>query len=228
MHPTQKLLIKRLVTINKQKYSTVTEGYSFEDNIVFHLKQLIKSEYVKKRGIYYYLTKNGLMYSSQLDLNTLENKQYKTLYVGFICTYKNTYLLRKHVFEQETSYKLPGGKPFFGENIDKALIRLLQNDIGIEVEADRFTYRNTQLKTQIARNTDVIHDNVLVTYAVALKEEEISRLSLRQENEWYSREQMQQLEKRWPEVDYSILKPNGPTLVDYEFVSNYNLNEEDL
>ena len=74
MHLFQRELIKRLVINNHQKFADLTVGFSLSDNIVFHIKQLIKKGLIRKREGLYHLTRKGLAYSSEMDLEKVQQE----------------------------------------------------------------------------------------------------------------------------------------------------------
>jgi hypothetical protein len=60
MHQIQKVLLKRLSLQNNQRYSSLTKGYDFENNVIFHLKQLINNNFIEKKDNLYYITAMGI------------------------------------------------------------------------------------------------------------------------------------------------------------------------
>jgi len=116
----------------------ITRGYSFEDNIVFHLKRLIKQGLVNRRCGKYHLTKQGLEFSGKFSLSDLEDRKYKTAYIAFICKFNNWYLIREHVSGNSKFYKFPGGKPFLGETMLDACKRIFKAETSIELPYKNF------------------------------------------------------------------------------------------
>src|SRR3989344_8438810 len=104
MHKIQKIILKRLLLQNRQKYSVLTQGYNFEDNIVFHLKQLTNQKYIEKQGIEYQITTSGVKTITNFDLDSLDDKGFKTFFLGFVCKCGGGYLLKEHTNRSQTFY----------------------------------------------------------------------------------------------------------------------------
>src|SRR3989344_9421536 len=105
MHTIQKHLLKRLVDKNHLKYSELSQDYSAEDNIVFHIKQLVKFGFMAKIDNEYILTQSGLFASGQFDLDSLEEQESKTAYLAFVCLWQGKYLLRERTQDTQHLYK---------------------------------------------------------------------------------------------------------------------------
>ena len=152
MHQIQKILLKRLATQNDQKYSGLTRGYDFEDNIVFHLKKLLENNYIEKKDSVYSITAEGIKQIYSYELSDLTNPGIKTFFIGFIVTdSEENYLIKSHLTAKVNFYNLPSGRPKFGEKMEEALIRLFFDNTGIKIEPARFEYKC--LHTKIVKTT---------------------------------------------------------------------------
>src|SRR3989344_7690269 len=147
MHEIQKILLKRLLIQNKLKYSALTVGDDFDDNVVFHLNQLINKGLVKKETDKYLITVEGIQVITDYDLPTIEDTGYKTFFVGFLCNCGNEFLIKEHPTETTNFYNLPSGKPRFGESIESALIRTFESNTGIILGENDFKFQSLHLKT---------------------------------------------------------------------------------
>src|SRR3989304_7271060 len=117
MHNLQKILLKRLSLQNNQRYGTLTHGYNFYDNIVFHLKQLLLNHFIVKEKGVYIITPAGIKEISKYDSLKLNDKGVKTFFIGFLCRDKDhNYLIKAHPGARINFYNLPCGKPYFGES----------------------------------------------------------------------------------------------------------------
>src|SRR3990167_10021876 len=166
MHEIQKIILKRLLLQNRQKYSTLTKGYDFEDNIVFHLKQLITRGLIIKTDKLYQITPEGVKQIADYDLLTIENTGFKTFFLGFLCKYESLYLIKEHPSENNNFYNLPSGKPKFGEPIDKALIRTFAENTGIIININNIKFLSLHLKTIKTSQDEILFDDAFTIYKV--------------------------------------------------------------
>jgi hypothetical protein len=223
MHKLQKILLARLVKKNGQTYSSLTEGYDFDDNIVYHLKKLIKKKYVSKRDGKYYLTTQGLAVSGSFDLNSLDDRKFKTGYIGFVCKYQDSFLLRSRNTQGVNFYKLPGGKPLFGVPFPEECSRLFKIETSLELDPMRFVFRQLHSKIQKDSKRKTMFDDILFVLDIELVRDEYKKAKLRSGNEWYKRKDIRTLKNTWPEINHCILKNSKVPLLTYEFMNDYHL-----
>lgn len=223
MHEVQKILLKRLFLHNKQKYSTLTSGYDFEDNIVFHLKQLLNKGFIKKEENFYFITPEGIREITDYDLAALEDSGFKTFFIGFLCTDGEKYLIKEHPTENNNCFNLPSGKPRFGEKIEEALIRTFQTNTGLTLNPDDFTYQSLHLKTVKTSEGEVLFDDAFAIYKVGINEDQKKEMKLHANIKWMSIEEIKKIPNLWPEIDYCILQKDSSPYLTYEFISDYIL-----
>ncbi len=223
LHDIQKILLKRLLQQNGQKYSTLTVGYNFEDNIVFHLKQLISHNLIEKLNGNYLITAEGIKTITQYDLTTIKDLGFKTFFIGFLCNFEDQYLIKEHPTESKNFYNLPSGKPRFGEPIDTALIRTFEENTGIVLKASDFEYKSLHLKTVKTSDGEVLFDDAFTIYQVNINLQQKDSMKLNKQISWKSTKDIESLSDRWPELDLLILQGDKTTYRTYEFVSDYVL-----
>ena len=223
----QKHLIKRLVDNNGLKYAELALGYDYEDNVVYHIKHLIKLGYVSKHDQHYYLTKEGLSFSSNIYLPDLKIVRYKTTLIGLLCRYQNQVLLRKKTDGQEQLYRLPGTKPFFGESAQTYLPRIANEEIGLTLAYDRFSLNSIQNKIQQTTLKSTLFDNAMFVYDFTLSPDEYPRCSVKENNLWVPVAEIKNLQNIWPEITIA-LDPKRQMFSEYGFTSNYLINPKDL
>lgn len=223
MHKIQKILLKRLLLQNKQKYSTLTKGYDYEDNIVFHLKQLIKAGLINKTDNYYQITSEGIKIITNYDLPTIEDTRFKTFFIGFLCSFDDLYLIKEHPSENNNFYNLPSGKPRFGEPINEAIIRTFAANSGIKLEIEKFKFLTLHLKTIKTSNEETLFDDAFAIYQVNITKSEKLRMKLHDQISWKSEDKIKKLPNRWPEIEIIILKKDYSPYLAYEFTSDYIL-----
>src|SRR3989344_4571240 len=159
MHQTQRLLLKRLLSQNNQRYRTLTSGYSYEDNIVFHLHQLHKVNLIAKNNNLYSLTPSGIKAITNLDLSLLKDTGFKTFFIGFLCHSGNQYLLKSHPQGNQNFFNLPSGKPRFGEKIESALVRTFKENTGLKLQPENFIFKTLHLKTVKTKSGETLSDD---------------------------------------------------------------------
>lgn len=224
MHEIQKILLKRLLIQNGQRYSTLTVGYDFDDNVVFHLKQLIKNGLIKKDADKYLITVEGVKVITDYDLPTIEDTGYKTFFVGFLCNCGDEFLIKEHPTETINFYNLPSGKPRFGEPIENALIRTFESNTGITLGKEDFKFQSLHLKTVKTSHGEVLFDDAFTIYTVSTTKEQKEKMKLHKQISWKSIEEIRKLSNRWPEIDICILKKDLTPYLSYEVKSDYILN----
>ena len=228
MHLIQKELIIRLVLKDHVRFADLTIGYSADDNILFHLRQLIKNGFVKKRDNLYHLTKKGLFFFGHIDLETLADKKFKSAYIGYICQHGKQFLLRERISGQLKFYKFPGAKPLLGEKMSDSRIRLFKQATGLNVDDQQFKYRSTHFKIQYTTKQEILYDDILLLYDIDISKYDENELSLRPGNKWFSLPGIKALEGKWPEIDLTLFNKNQKQIYEYSFVNNYNIGVDDL
>ena len=224
MHEIQKIFLKRLLINNNQKYSSLTGGYSFEDNIVFHLKQLLKKGFIEKTSNIYKISSVGIKEIAKYDLSSLTDTGFKTFFIGFVCKSGDDFLVKEHPGGKTNFYNLPSGKPHFGEKTEKALIRIFYENTGLEVESNNFKYLSLHLKTIKTSTGEVLFDDAFAIYQVIVNPSHRSKMELGRQIQWMNLEKIRDLTNKWPELDILLVQNNRANYLQYEFVSDYILD----
>jgi hypothetical protein len=223
MHPTQKLLLKRLVRENNLRYSQLTEGHDAEDNILYHLKSLVQSKFVGKNAQVYNLTPSGLRKSGEFELEHLTEPTWKSTYLSFIAHYEEFYLVRRKISATSEFTKLPGGKPLKGQSVDAEINRLFSIETGLDIPADRFSFDCTHLKIQKTSAGEILFDDAMYVYKVELTLIEFEQSQPRKSTVWIEKDKLKDLPGMWPEIGICIFRDNWEVYKSYEFVNDYNL-----
>jgi hypothetical protein len=223
MHEIQKIMLKRLLDHNKRRFAELTQGYSFEDNVVFHLKQLISKGLIERRDEYYIITAAGVKTITHYDIPSLADVGFKTFFVGFLCSYSDSYLVKEHPNGQTNFYNLPSGKPHFGEPIEQAQVRLFEKISGITLPQTAFSFYSLHLKTVKTNIGEVLFDDAFAIYRVALAEAQHDSLKLTDNIQLLPASKIKKLPNRWPEVDICILQKDNTPYRAYDFASDYIL-----
>jgi hypothetical protein len=223
MHDIQKIMLKRLLDRNKRRFAELTQGYSFEDNIVFHLKQLVGKGFMEKNNEHYSITATGVKAVTQYDIPSLADVGFKTFFVGFLCSYGNSYLLKEHPGGQTNFYNLPSGKPHFGEPIEQALVRLFREISGLTLQPNTFSFYSLHLKTVKTSAGEVLFDDAFTIYHVKINDTQHENLKLAENVLLLRSSAIAELPNRWPEIDTCVLQKNSTPYRVYDFVSDYIL-----
>ena len=223
MHDIQKILLKRLLSQNSQKYSVLTRGYNYDDNIVFHLKQLLAKNFIKKEGNLYTITLQGIQTITTYDLTELEDKGFKTFFLGFLCKYEGKYLIKEHLQGTINFYNLPSGKPWFGEQIESALSHMFKGNTQFALDPKYFSFRSLHVKTVKTSSGEILFDDAFAIYDVAVNKTQYDHIKLKKGIHWMTVEKIKHLPNRWPEIDFCILKNDTLSYQSYTVTSNYIL-----
>jgi ADP-ribose pyrophosphatase YjhB (NUDIX family) len=216
MHSLQKTLLRRLLTKNGLKYSDLTSGFDFEDNIVFHLKQLQSNNLIVKNSDLYSLTAEGLKAAKN------EEAGLKMFFLGFLCEYRGKFLIREHSEGETKFYNLPSGKPRFSERIESALARSFMAATGLET--NNFEFLSLHLKTVQTSKGEVLFDDAFAIYKASVA----AAGPLNSGMVWFTPEEIKQLPNRWPEIDICILKKDLRPYLSYQFTSDHILTSSNL
>jgi hypothetical protein len=224
MHQTQKILLKRLATQNDQKYSDLTRGYDFEDNVVFHLKMLAEKNYVEKKRNIYSITAEGIKQIYSYELSDLTSPGVKTFFVGFIVSDdKEYYLLKGHPAAKTNFYNLPSGRPKFGEKMEEALVRLFFENTGLNFKPARFKYHCLHAKIIKTTNGESLFDDGQAMFELKISAAEKAEMKLTEGVNWYAKNKIKLLDNCWPEIGKCILQKKVEPYDSYEIVSDYKL-----
>lgn len=224
MHDLQKILLRRLFVQNNQRYGSLSSGYDFEDNVVFHLKQLISNGFVEKKEGVYTLTIEGVKNVARLEPTELVDKGVKTFFIGFLCSDKEgNYLIKSHPQAKTNFYNLPSGKPYFGESVPVALSRTFEANTGLNLPPNSFQFTTLHLKTIKSSQGEVIFDDAFCIYSVKVSNEQKAQMRLVDSVQWMSIEEIKQLPNKWPEIDICIIVQDLSPYGVFEHTSDYIL-----
>lgn len=215
MHILQKLLIKRLVEENGRSYSSLTGGYDSEDNIAFHLKQLLASDFVEKREDRYFITVRGLNILNTFQKSDLKEDIFKKYFVGFVIKCGEQYLIKQHPKVKEPYYNLPSGTPLFGEPVADALARILFRETGIQLPPESFIFDSLHLKSVKTKEGEVAFDDVFGVYSAEISESAKNTVVLGSDYLWQRREELSAMSNVWPEIKFCILREDWEVYKTY-------------
>lgn len=134
-HPIQRDLIDRLMHSDGLRFSEFKPD-GMESNIfTYHLKSLIKLDYLTKIDNQYCLTTKGLNYVDSLSsVNNRPSKQPKIIAIIAVKNINNQWLLLERKLQPyRGQLMLPSGKQHFGENITTHAKRELFEKTGIDI-----------------------------------------------------------------------------------------------
>ncbi|NTU46155.1 NUDIX hydrolase [Candidatus Roizmanbacteria bacterium] len=220
MHIMQKTLLHRLSLHNNQRYSMLTSGYDYDDNVVFHLKQLVSNGLIEKIESNYLITPEGIKIISEYETEELLNFGHKTFFVGLVCDDRDdNFLIKTHPQAKTPYFNLPNGGPHFGESMDTALLRIVKENLQCDSDAARFSFLSLHMKTVVTPEQEVLFDEGFAIYKVTFT----TRLPDSHEYQWMPKEEIIKLENRWPEIDLCILAPEVKPYASYQFMTDYIL-----
>jgi hypothetical protein len=224
MHQLQKVLLKRLTLQNKQKYGTLAAGYDFEDNIVFHLNQLLKEGLIEKENGIYAISLKGIKEIANYEPVQLEGKGAKTFFIGFLCQDKQeNFLIKSHPQAETNFYNLPSGKPYFGEGIAEALTRTFLFNTGLNLPGENFNFLSLHLKTIQTSQNEVLFDDAFTIYSIQISDNQKEEIKLLNSVQWMSRREIKSLPNKWPEIDICIINKDFSVYQTYTHTSDYIL-----
>lgn len=222
MNLKQRRILRKLVSNNGQRFSSLQEGFLLEDKFPYHLKQLVKNGLVNKRDECYFLTKSGMRATAYFDARSLEEYNLKIPRLVFVCKDREKYRLTKYLefgSKHNIWYNLPGGNVVFGETINQACVRLLKGNYEVDGEV---CYRATKHLIHYATDGDVLFDDILLIFDVVV----IKRPA--EHSKWLTINEICKLKKRHPLIDQFIIEDDRASFSEGTFVQNFGFEEEDL
>lgn len=199
MHKLQVNLLSRLKEKNGLSYAQLTRGYTDEDNINYHLRQLIKNNLVYKDEGFYFISAQGIKVLAVITDGIGKNSQPKIVYLGFICQVEDQVLLKAHPNSKEEFYNLPSGQPYFGEKIEAALTRIFYQNTGIKLSPQDFAFDPLHLKTVKTNKGVVLFDDAFLVYKVKSSSSQKEKMKLKNNWVWKDKKELENL-NCWPEA----------------------------
>lgn len=230
MNYKQRKILRNLVKKNGQKYSELYSDFNEEDRFPYHIKYLQKKGYVNKRENLYYVTKIGMIETSNFDSRTLVEHDMPIPLILFVCKYKDKYLISVHFKDDESRriYTLPFCNLIKGETLEKT--SQIEFKRRYRVKQD-FKYRNTFHIIHKSTDGDIIFDNIVLVFDAKFSDEKYKETANKQSKDgqlWLSKEEIQSLKNRHLILDKLIIENRKDPYLQDEFIQNYGIYDEDL
>jgi hypothetical protein len=220
LHSKQVKILKKLSKSNGKKFSELGRGFDFDDKFPYHLKQLIKNQFIYKKEELYFITKEGMQASMFYDTETFEPLSFKHVHIGLVLEFESKFLIHAKDTGREVFHYFPRGKILFGETTGVACLRILTKEAGIEKA--NFEYISTHLKRQRTSSGKLLFDNAWLFFKV---KDFDSTFNLQEKNTFMSLDEIEKLPNKWPEIDLILFKEEIQPFCEYDFVCDYNLLE---
>jgi len=221
MHKIQRKILKLLIDKNARRYSELFKNFSYEDKFAYHLKQLLRYQFINKRDGLYFITDKGIKEKAHYNSRTLQEIHNKILRFLFVCKYKRRYLLHECFRDddkRENVYVLPGGSPLQGERIIDGCKKLLRRKFHIRGELQ---YRATHHYINITSYNDILFDNICLIFDVDVQE------IYKNQSSWYLISEIRKLKNKHPMIDRYILQQDKSSFSTSEFIDNFGFEKQD-
>lgn len=133
---TQLSILNRLMFAEKLKYSEIHEVTDNHDLFNYHLKQLVKKDYVKKQGSIYSLSEKGRQFVHHMEEDkTIQGKFKVGLWMDVLRKHKGKWQMLLHKRLKHPQYGWIGSvtcKLGYGERMDESIERELMEEIQIK------------------------------------------------------------------------------------------------
>lgn len=225
MHEVQVKTIRKLIERDAQRYSELYKGFKEKDRFPYHLKQLLKYDYVRKDDNRYFITKEGMKISTEYRWHSFKLMKLPTPRYIFIIKHKNNYFFKKTFVNDPTRkayYLLPGGAPETGETIAKTCKRLLKKKFGIEGE---ISYLGACHYTNYTTDGDVLFENICLVFNVVLS----SDPEKTKQGQWLSKTEIKKITKTDPVHQLAkkyIINEYKQPLLEIEFIHDYGFTRD--
>jgi len=201
----------------------LTRDYDSEDNIAFHLKQLISKGLVEKLGEKYFLTVVGINTLATFQKTDLQDNAFKMFFVGFVCECEDSFLIKPHENAKKVFYNLPSGSPLFGESLEEALSRTFREETDIHLPFDDFEFDSIHLKTVKTTAGEVLFDDAFGVYKVTVTSIQKDNMSLKKGCVWMPKAEILNLNNKHPEIDMCMLGQKWEPYSVYDVICDYVL-----
>lgn len=208
IHPVQKEILKNLVYKPNARFRDLNTTELTNDQFTFHLKKLLQDGYVEKIEEGYKLTNKGLLYSSNLDLDSLEVPHIK---VGV-----KLYIERRNGNEIEVLLGERLRDPFKGtigfhthkvrpdESVFETARRCLLNETGLTGE---FEYAG--LEYIIEKSEEALNSSRMMNFIrVKNIQGEMLEITKESKNTWVNIKDISKLENTYHDIleDFSLFQ----------------------
>lgn len=226
MNEKQKLILRKLVEINGQKYSQLYKNFSEEDKFPYHLKYLLKQGLIKKRDLHYYLTKKGMKATSTFDTVTLAEVSYPMPLLLFICKYQDKFLVSKHFGDDSNEkrhlFALPSAKPLWGKTLEQSCRDEFLRKTGITAD---FIYQKTFHLVHKTTDGDTLFDNIFLIFKCEIDNNEFLKCKKKY---WLTKEEMTSLPNLAITLKRLVVEEAQDVYMQEEITYNYGIEESDL
>jgi|GEM_PF-1963335 len=226
MNIKQKIILRKLVQVNGQRYSELLSNFTMEDRFPYHLKYLLTNKLISKRNDRYYLTKEGMRVTGTFDTRTLEDIKISTPLFLFICKYEDKYLVIEHFSKDSNLHRhlfaLPSGYPLAGLPLEESCKKDLLRKYGVTAD---FKYRSTFHLITKTTDGDTLFDTIYLVFETQVGKEEVENCK---QGVWLSKEEILKLENRAISVEKFLVEDNREIYTEDSVVLNYGIEENDL
>lgn len=218
----QRLILRKLVAMNGQRYSELFQYFSYEDKFPYHLKYLLTKGLIRKREGKYFLTKEGMKVTANFDSRTLEETKGPDVMFLFVCQRDDKFLLQEHFSNDKNPerrvYFLMFAKPQRGLLLAEGAKIEFKRKYGVEVEP---VYRSTYHQIHRTTDGDVLFDDIWLVF-------DVPQFSGETKGFWATREGVAKLENVHPFIKTLIADNRTEAFLEDEIVLNYGVEVEDL
>ncbi|MEI6462310.1 MAG: NUDIX domain-containing protein [bacterium] len=203
-HPIQLGIIKKLMFLSPARFSDLNDTDLTNDHFTFHIKKLIVDGLVEKTLEGYILTSSGLLYSSNLDLDSLEIPHIKVgvkLFISRKVGNREEVLLGERLrepFKGIVGFHTTKVRP--NESVFDTASRCLLNETGLKGD---FEY--VGMEYVIERNLKALNSSRMMNYirVINLKSEMI-KLTQESRNIWVDIKDVGKIENTYVGIEKDI------------------------
>lgn len=190
-------ILNKLMFVEKISYSELEKVTSNHDLFNYHLKELLKSEFITKEDKNYSLTAKGRQFVSLMEEDGALQKQFKVgMFINVVRKEKGTYQLLLHKRLKHPHYGYIGavtGKLKWGQNLEQNMRRELMEEIGMEVK--KYSILGVVREIFLDPQSKVSGDGVFFVIVVEEWEGEIRSKSEEGEYFWHDIDKILELDK---------------------------------
>jgi 8-oxo-dGTP diphosphatase len=192
-------ILNTIAFADEISYTDLNTQHLTTDLFTYHLKKLIKDDYIQKLDSgAYSLTDIGKNIVSKLDGRTFQIEEQCKTVVVVICSKvendKTYYLLQKRSRQPlKDYYCLPGGKSRLGESLTEAVLRELKEETGLSGNPVLAEIRHT---TKLSTNDkQILSDDIIYCYKIENLMGELIDVDKEGINQWFTVDEILKLDK---------------------------------
>lgn len=228
MNPKQRLILRKLVAFNGQKYSELLKFFSPDDKFPYHLKLLLTKNLITKEKDKYYITKDGMTATGNFDTHSLEEIASPKPLILYILKNQGKYFLNNHYGENKNDKRQIYFFPFAIPRVGITLRQSAHEEFLRKYRIDQdFKFRTTYHVINRTTAGDLLFDTIWLVFQAQSNKLHRTDTPTKGE-EWFSKEEISKLKSIHPTIKRLIVDSVKSKFIEETVILDYGLEKSDL